>query len=233
MGSKLVQFYHFPSCQTNRLGLKLGLMATLIIPAKKIKEPKKIILGLLKRISLFFLDIIETGVIALSIFVVVYLFVLQPHEVKGNSMLANFEGGQFLLTDKISYRLNEPERGDVIVFKAPLNARFDYIKRIIGLPGEKIAIKDGVIFIDGQKLKEKYLPEDIFTRSGRVFKDGKTIEIPEDNFIVMGDNRNYSSDSRDWGPVPRKNVVGRVWVRYWPFDSFGKIGKAQYEFGIP
>ena len=185
--------------------------------------------NILKKISLFFLDIIETGVVALSIFVIVYLFVLQPHEVKGNSMLPNFEHGQFLLTDKISYRLGNPQRGDVIVFKAPTNTQFDYIKRIIGLPEDLVMIRGGNVYINNQKLEETYLPADFSNRSGKTFQEGVAVRIPSGQYFVMGDNRNHSSDSREWGTVPRENIVGRVLLRYWPFDKFGKIKRPKYD----
>lgn len=180
-------------------------------------------MNILKKIGLFFLDIIETGVIALSIFLIIYLFLLQPHEVKGNSMVPNFEHGDFLLTDKISYRFGEPERGDVIVFKAPQNSNFDYIKRIVGLPGEAVEIKEGKFFVDGKRLEENYLPEDTYIREGKTLREGLVLTIPAGEYWVMGDNRQHSSDSREWGPVPRENIVGKVWLRYWPLEKLGKI----------
>lgn len=180
-------------------------------------------MNILKKIFLFFLDIIETGVIALSVFIIVYLFILQPHEVKGNSMYPNFEHGDFLLTDKISYQLNNPQRGDVIVFQAPLDERYDYIKRIVGLPGETVSIIRGKIYINDELLNESYLPSDTETRQGLVFKDNDRFNIPDQEYFVMGDNRAHSSDSRDWGTVPKENIVGKVWIRYWPFNKIGKI----------
>ena len=95
---------------------------------------------LLKAVGLFVLDFIETIVIALSVFIIVYIFLFQPHQVKGNSMLPNFYDSEYLLTNKINYRFNDPKRGDVIVFKAPQNENYDYIKRIIGLPNDKVSI---------------------------------------------------------------------------------------------
>ena len=94
-----------------------------------------------KRLGTFFLDILQTIVLALAIFMVVYFFLMQPHQVRGSSMFPNFKDGEYLLTDKISYRLSNPKRGDVIVFEAPPNRREDFIKRIIGLPGEEITLK--------------------------------------------------------------------------------------------
>lgn len=180
-------------------------------------------LRILKKIFGFFLDIIQTVVVALSIFVIVYLFFFQPHQVKGSSMYPNFFNGEYLLTDKISFRFQEPQRGDVIVFTAPKNSDYEYIKRIIGLPNEAIKIEAGQVFIDGQKLAENYLSQDRVTHSGSFLKEGQTFSIPEEQYIVIGDNRSHSSDSRAWGTVPKENIIGKVWLRYWPFNRFGLV----------
>src|SRR3989344_3889765 len=103
--------------------------------------------NLLRRLWLWFLDFIETIVIALAIFVVVYRFLFQPHQVKGNSMYNNFYDGEYLLTDKVSYNFRAPERGDVVIFKAPQNEEYDYIKRVIGLPGDTVKISRGQVYL--------------------------------------------------------------------------------------
>ena len=126
-------------------------------------------------------------------------------------------------TQKISYRFQEPQRGEIVVFESPVNNNFDYIKRIVALPGETVGIENGQIFINGQKLEESYLPVDLFTREGLVFDDGQTLTLGADQYLVMGDNRPHSSDSRDWGPVPRQNIVGKAWLRYWPLSKFETI----------
>lgn len=180
-------------------------------------------LRILKKIGGFFLDIIQTVVVALSIFVIVYLFFFQPHQVKGNSMMLNFLNGEYLLTDKVTYRFQEPKRGDIIVFAAPKNEEYEYIKRIIGLSGETIKIEGGDVFINGKELEEKYLPKGLETRSGSFLKEDQVFSIPEGQYLVMGDNRDHSSDSRGWGPVPRENIVGKAWLRYWPLDKFGLV----------
>jgi len=174
------------------------------------------------------LELIETIVTALAIFVIVYLFLFQPHQVKGNSMatsiLESFQNGEYLLTNKISYRFNKPQRDDIIVFKAPQNEDYDYIKRIIGLPGERIKLQSGKVFINDQVFDESsYLPADIYTQAGRFLKEGEEITIPQGKYFVIGDNRPNSSDSRDWGPVPEKNLVGKAWLRYWPINKLGFI----------
>jgi len=178
-------------------------------------------------------DIIETVVVAAAIFVVVYLFLLQPHQVKGASMEPNFHDGEYILTDKISYRFADPKRGDVIVFKSPTNQDVDFIKRIIALPGEKIEIKNRNIVIynsenpSGFILPESYEVNDPIS-GGSYFREGKVVEVPSDNYIVFGDNRTHSFDSREWGPLPKNSIIGKAWVRYWPIRKFSFVGSVVY-----
>lgn len=181
-----------------------------------------------KRVGGFFLDIIETFVIALAMFVLMYLFLFQPHQVKGNSMFPNFHDQEYLLTDKITYRLSKPKRGDVIVFKAPKNEEYDYIKRIVGLPGDTVKVENCHVFINNQSLEESYLTENVCTSAGRSWQTGQSIILSEDEYFVVGDNRPYSSDSRDWGAVPEENIVGKAWFRYWPADRMGIIRSVEY-----
>lgn len=179
-----------------------------------------------RKVGSIFLDFIETIVIALAIFVIIYLFLFQPHQVRGNSMYPNFHDGDYILTDKISYRLGEPKREDVIIFIAPRNENYDYIKRIIGLPGDKIKINDEYqILVNNEAIEEPYLTEGTKTFGGNFLDVGKTITIPTDQYFVLGDNRNHSSDSRDWGLVPRKNIIGRAWFRYWPISQMGFVSQ--------
>lgn len=181
-----------------------------------------------KRVGGFILDVIETFVIALAIFVLMYLFLFQPHQVKGNSMYPNFHDQEYLLTDKITYRLSEPKRGDVIIFKAPKHEEYDYIKRIVGLPGDTVKIENCHIFINNQPLEEDYLSENVCTSAGRFWQSGKSLTLSADEYFVAGDNRPYSSDSRDWGTVPEANIVGKAWFRYWPADRIGIIRGVEY-----
>lgn len=181
----------------------------------------------IKRIASFFLDIIETIVVALAIFVVAYLFFFQPHQVKGASMEPNFHDEEYILTDKISYRFHPPERGNVVVFRAPKNRELDYIKRVVGLPGEKIRISNGEVFINDQKLKEDYLGN-ITTYPSSFLRVGEEFLIPAGEYFVLGDNRSHSSDSREWGTVAREDIIGRAWLRYWPPQMFGILPKISY-----
>jgi signal peptidase I len=185
-------------------------------------------MSLFRRVGGFFLDIIETFVIALAIFVLMYLFLFQPHQVKGNSMYPNFHDQEYILTDKITYRLSQPHRGDVIIFKAPKNEEYDYIKRVIGLPGEEVKIENCHVYINDKILQENYLAADLCTAAGRFWQSGQDITVAENEYFVMGDNRLYSSDSRDWGTVPRLNIIGKAWYRYWPLSEIGMIHNASY-----
>ena len=180
----------------------------------------------------FFLDIIETIVLASAIFVIIYLFLVQPHQINGNSMLPNFFNGEYLLTNKIGYRLHEPTRGDVIIFHAPSGARCpqelqcDFVKRIIGLPGEIVEVASGTVSIDGSNLYEIYIPDESSTKTHS--GDPLTVKLGEDEYFVLGDNRDHSSDSRTWGPVTREDIVGKAWLRYWPLKRLGIIAEAGY-----
>lgn len=171
------------------------------------------------KIGTFLLDIIETLVIALAIFVVVYLFLVQPHQVKGSSMFPTYYDNEYILTNKISYKIHSPERGDVVVFKSPKNEEIDFIKRIIGLPGDRIKVMEGSLYVNGKKLDESsYLPADYVTRPGAFAKEGEENKVPDGKYFTVGDNRDHSSDSREWGFVTLNEIVGKAWVRYWPLN---------------
>ncbi len=182
---------------------------------------------ILKKVTSFFFDIIEVVVVALAIFVVVYLFLFQPHQVKGASMDPNFHDGEYILTDKVSYRFGAPKRGDVVIFRAPQNRELDYIKRVIGLPGERIKVYADQVFINGQILNESYL-KNTPTYPGDFLRSGQEFQIPADEYIVLGDNRLHSSDSRAWGPVAREDIIGKAWLRYWPPQDFGLLPSVSY-----
>jgi signal peptidase I len=173
----------------------------------------------------------ETGkpiVVSLVIVWIVRSFIVQPFYVRGASMEPNFEDNEYLIVNEIGYRFATPERGDVVVFRYPLDPSEFFIKRIIGLPGETIGIERGSVTIknssspNGFILKEPYLPANTFT-------GGETmITLDEDQYYVLGDNRSSSSDSRRWGPLNRRNIVGRVWLRAWPVSRIGAIHSPMY-----
>jgi len=145
-------------------------------------------------------------------------------------MEPNFHDGEYILTDKITYRFSEPHRGDVIVFKSPTNPDIDFIKRIIALPGEKLEIKNNKITIfnddhpKGFTLSEPYEILEPIT-GGPYIREGKIVDVPADNYFAFGDNRSHSFDSREWGPLPKKSIVGKAWLRYWPLSKIS-INKA-------
>lgn len=181
-------------------------------------------MNLLKILASFFLDFVETIVMALVFFLIMYLFFFQPHQVKGNSMLPNFENGEYLLTNKITYRFNKPERGNVIVFKAPGNENDDYIKRLIAVSGDRVKLVSGGFYVNGERLDESvYLESTVITRQGRFLREGEEIIVPENEYFLAGDNREHSSDSRDFGMVPKENIVGKAWFIYWPPTKLGLV----------
>ncbi len=143
-------------------------------------------------------------------------------------MEPSFFDKEYILTDKISYRFREPKRGEVIIFRAPKNQELDYIKRIIGLPGEKIKINTEGIFVNGQKLEESYLGESGITFSGPFLQLGQDLLVPQGEYFVLGDNRTHSSDSREWGTVSRPDIIGHAWMIYWPPKRFGIIKEIAY-----
>lgn len=143
-------------------------------------------------------------------------------------MEPNFPDSEYLLTDKVSYRLHEPTRGDVIVFKAPINEEEEFIKRIIGLPGDKVSLKLNHVYINGKLLDEKYLASDLITSPGAFISEEQEIEVPKDKYFVLGDNRPHSSDSRSWGFVSKREITGRAWLIYWPIKSAGFIKNPGY-----
>ncbi len=189
--------------------------------------------NIFRTVGSLFLDVIETIVIALSIFLIVYLFVASPHQVNGQSMVPNFQSGEYVLSDKVSYRLGNPKRGDVIVFHAPEAANCpkgtgcDFIKRVMGLPGETIAVHDNHIYVNNVAVDEPYIPKDFEILPGAATKN-RTITLGPDEYFVCGDNRPYSSDSRAWGPITKNDIVGKAFLRYWPLSVAGFIPKVNY-----
>ena len=176
------------------------------------------------------MDILEVIVFAIAIFLFIYLLVLQPHKIKGASMEPNFPNGEYLLTDKLSYRFREPQRGEVVVFDAPGTAGEEFIKSIISLPGERISIKDNHVYINGSLLQESYLANTLMTNPGLFLKNENEVLVPEDNYIVLGDNRPASSDSRAWGFTTKDSITGRAWIVYWPVSALGTVEEVTYAF---
>lgn len=150
-------------------------------------------------------------------------FAIQAVHVEGLSMYATLDDNDYLIANKIDYRLHAPQRGDIIILRPPTDNSKDFIKRVIALPGEKLLIRDGIVYINGHKLDEPYLPEawTTFNNWPTDGTDGKV--MGPDQYFVMGDNRNRSQDSRVFGPIGRDRIDGRAWFRIWPLDHLGNI----------
>jgi len=181
----------------------------------------------------FLLEFIQSIVLALAVFVLFYLFVAQPNEVKGSSMFPNFKDKQYLLTEKISYQFNEPKRGDVVIFKAPASEpcaadECEYIKRVIGIPGDKVMVKEGDVYLNGEKLDQSFLPEMVYSSPGEYMEEGVEKEVPEGQYLCFGDNRPNSRDGREFGPIDRDLIIGKAFFRYWPLDAVGLIPKVSF-----
>jgi len=165
----------------------------------------------------FFTELLKFALIAVIIVVPVRLFIAQPFIVSGASMVPTFQNGQYLVVDELSYRLTDPTRGEVIIFKYPKDPSQYFIKRVIGLPGETIRINHSVVSIKDTDGTWTDLNEPYIINSG----NGNDIEVTlkGDEYFVMGDNRPESSDSRVWGVLPRDNIVGRALLRLLPLSS--------------
>ena len=185
---------------------------------------------MVKRLGAFFLDVLEVIVFAVGIFFFIYLLIMRPHKISGQSMMPNFQDGEFLLTEKVTYYTRNPVRGDVVVFMPPVSTTDEFIKRVVGLPGEKIMIKDGKVYINAELLPESYVADTVKTAGGTFLSDGKEYEVPADQYFVLGDNRPNSSDSRYWGPITKKAMSGRAWISYWPIDRSGVVPIPDYNF---
>jgi len=160
-------------------------------------------------------ELAETVLLAFIIFLLIRT-ALQTYRVDGSSMEPNFYDGQFLVVDKVTPRIFPIKRGDVVVFHFPGSQERDYIKRVVGLPGETVEIREGVVYVNERALDEPY----------ETYPTGYSwgpASVGEDQFFVLGDNRNHSSDSHSWGTLDRRQLVGRAWLMYWPLESWGLV----------
>lgn len=180
-------------------------------------------MNLIKSVIKFVMEILETIVFIGSLFIVVYLFIMQPNQVKGASMEPTFQSGDYIFTSKITYKFRPIKRGDVIVFKSPKNPDIDYIKRIIALPGDTLLVDNGTVYVNNNQVNENYISEQTNLWNGGYIREGESVTIPEEDIFVMGDNRPRSSDSREFGPIPIDNVIGNVFYRYFPSSKMGII----------
>lgn len=166
------------------------------------------------------LQIVASVALALLLFFGVQT-IIESRVVEGSSMEVSLHDGQRLIVVKAAYWFGEPQRGDVVIFTHPLDTERTLVKRVIGLPGEQIEIKDYIVYIDGSPLQEPYIKG--------ITSSMSITEVPEGFYFVMGDNRQASSDSRSWGLLPEGNIIGRAWLLYWPLDDWQLIDGYSYE----
>ncbi len=169
-------------------------------------------------------EFVETVVFTLLIYFLVRHFLFENYKVVGHSMDLTLHDNQYLVVNKLGYRLHEPQRGDIIVFRDPRDPERKLIKRIIGLPDDTLEIQQGQIFVNGQLLNEPY------TQSPGRYSMPSTL-IPAGHYFVLGDNRNNSSDSHNWGTLPRDEIIGKAWLSYWPPELWQVVPHIDYEGG--
>jgi len=180
-------------------------------------------------VALFILEVVQIVIISAAIIIPIRYFLIQPFYVKGASMEPSYYDHEYLIIDEITYRFNQPERGEIVVFRYPLDQSQFFIKRIIGLPGETIEISEGIVTVyntdnpNGVVLNEEYL-EDTQTLGK------KRVALNADELFVLGDNRDESLDSRRFGPIRESDIVGRVWIRGLPLSRFGMFEIPEYNF---
>lgn len=193
------------------------------------QEKKKSIFDRLPAWLCFIIDLVKIIVLAFIIVWPIHRFIMQPFLVSGPSMEPNFYDCDYLIVEEVSYHFNRPKRGEVVVFRSPQNPKNWLIKRVIGLPGERIVIHGGDVFIyneqnrDGIKLKEDYLFSGLRT-GGDI-----DIVLKDNEYYLLGDNRNVSLDSRTFGPVQGKLIIGKAWIRAWPLAKAAKFSFPVYE----
>ena len=180
------------------------------------------------------LEVVETLVLTVVIFVGIQVFVAQPYKVEQRSMENTLLPGQYVLVDKLTPRWTPYSRGEIVVFDPPdtwaPDSDVPYIKRVIGLPGDRIELRDGAVFVNDVKLEEPYVFEDNGASQPSEPTPGGAShwQVPDGDLFVMGDHRGESADSRAFGPTAVSHVIGRAWLRYWPFDEFGILPKPSY-----
>ena len=165
-------------------------------------------------------EIVETVLLTLLIFLAIRTLI-QNFRIEGVSMEPNLHDGQYLIINKLVYYLHPPERGDIVVFHYPKNPQRDFIKRVIGLPGEKVEVREERILINGEELEEPYA-----LHTGKYTWGPQ--RLGEDEYFVLGDNRNSSSDSHSWGSLPGDAIIGKAWISYWPPKHLGLMPHYSY-----
>lgn len=165
------------------------------------------------------LDLLQLVLIGAVVAFIVFFFIGQPLKVSGDSMIPTFKDGEQLIAEKLSIKSNGVQRGDIVIFKHPENPEIFIIKRIIGMPNESIKIENGDVFVNGSTLEEPYLLPNTKTESFGKLQDGVELAIPDGEYILLGDNRGNSSDSRAWGTLKEEFIIGKSYLVYFPFQN--------------
>ncbi|WKZ23783.1 MAG: signal peptidase I [Candidatus Dojkabacteria bacterium] len=172
------------------------------------------------------LDSLEFYIFAGVFFIIIWYFVLSPRAIDGISMYPYLQNNDFILVYKLQYLSDNPQRGDVVVFKH--SETQDYIKRVIATPGETVMVQNGKVYVDGKELYEVYLDSAVRTQPGATLREGVAYKVPENQFVLMGDNRQYSTDSREFGAIPKEYIEGRAVVVWFPPEEAKLIKRLSY-----
>lgn len=177
----------------------------------------KMLMNILKNTSGVFSEVVQTFLLAGAVFLVIYLFLFRPFQVSGSSMYPNLQDQEYVITNIVGLRFGDLKRGDVVVFQSPVEKDKDFIKRVIGVSGDEIMVKEGDVYVNGEKIDQSnFLSGDVKTYPGAFLQEGQPVTVPDQHYFVMGDNRGNSSDSREWGFVKKEEIVGQTFVIYWP-----------------
>lgn len=189
-----------------------------IHPRRWFKEANEATLTPQSSVKLFFLELIKLALFAVVTIFLVRYFLFKPFYVRGASMEPNFSDREYLIINELTYRFEKPQRGDIVVFQSPLKKQDYFLKRIVGLPDEKIKIQDGKILIYNEENPAGFILEENYLPAGLLTQPDLSLILGEDKYFVMGDNRVSSLDSRHLGPVEGSVIVGKVLLRGWPLD---------------
>ncbi len=182
-------------------------------------------------VAMFLIEVIQIIIISGAIIIPIRYFLIQPFYVKGASMEPNFFDNEYLIIDELSYRMREPLRGEIIVFRYPKEPSQFFIKRVVGLPGETVEVTDGhVVVYNDENPNGKALEETSYLSESELTQGKKKVTLGVDEYFVLGDNRNESLDSRSFGPIHASDITGRVWVRGLPLSRVGTFDVPQYNF---
>ncbi|MEA1964277.1 MAG: signal peptidase I [Candidatus Aerophobetes bacterium] len=173
-------------------------------------------------------EAVETIVIAFVLAFLIRTFVVEAFYIPSGSMRPTFQIGDRIMAYKVLYKLEDVERGDIIIFKYPLNEKKNFVKRVIGLPGDEVLIRDKKVYVNGKLLDESYAVHSDSWNSGFPRDEYGPVEVPLNSLFVMGDNRDSSEDSRYWGFVPEDNLIGKTFLIYWPPWDVRIVGGFSY-----